>query len=100
MIYLVAIVAVLASLIFGVIFGGYVFSILWAWFVVPVFGIPTLGVAQAIGLLSVVRLAAYQGIDAQEPKRDADEKIIRAVLLPFVLPAVFLLFGWIVKQWL
>src|SRR6185437_346878 len=42
-----AFIGIIAALVIGIVFGGYAFSVLWAWFVVALFGAPPLGIAQA-----------------------------------------------------
>ena len=41
-------------LVFSVIVRGYTISILWSWFIVPVFNAPGLGIMQAVGVSLVV----------------------------------------------
>lgn len=45
------------SAIGAIIFSGFTFSILWGWFVVPLFGLPALGIATALGVLLVATYA-------------------------------------------
>lgn len=82
--------------IVGIIWGGYVFSVLWAWFIVAVFAAPALTVAQAISMTLLLRFTtAKRRTDAgQEPTPGRD------LADSFFVPLVFLGAGWIVKQWL
>jgi len=36
------------------IFGGFILSLLWSWFIVPKFAVPALTTMQAIGVLTVI----------------------------------------------
>jgi len=40
------------------LFGGYTFALLWTWFIVPVFGVPSVSVGQAIGISIFLGLLA------------------------------------------
>ena len=73
---------------------GYVLSILWGWFVVPIFGVPQIGIAQAIGVAMVVSLMTHQYVPQKE--KDRWMPVITALLTPVFALAI----GWIVKQWL
>ena len=75
------------------IWRGYVLSILWAWFLVPAFGLPVLSIPSAIGLSLVVSM-----LTNHRTGREVEEKgrIWTTLSLPFAGPALFLLCGWVV----
>jgi len=79
-----------ALLVAGVLWRGYVFSVLWGWFMVPIFGLPPLAVAPAIGLAMV---AGFLLIQPSAPK---DEGIAMMFGTMFLVPLFAWLFGWIV----
>lgn len=81
------VVAVLAML------NGWALSILWGWFVVPLFALPGLTVPQAIGLGLVSSLLAKQYIPSK-----GDDKA--SALVPFITPLCAIGFGWVVKLFL
>lgn len=79
----VGIAAVLA------ICSGFTLSILWGWFMVPVFHLPELSIPQAIGISVVIHFLT---------NKDAGRKDDREVSLPQILfyyPGVLLL-GWLI----
>ncbi len=80
------IVGFAAFLAIGAIVNGYVFSILWGWFVVPVFHVPELGVATAIGLSMVVTYltAHYDGDKAKDPEAKSWAPLAYTVMRPLV----------------
>ena len=92
---LYAFVGIIAAAVISYIWGGYVFSILWAWFIVTAFAAPALSVAQAIG----VTLAGRFILARWKPEKD-DDGPGKAMASAFVVPLLFLAVGWIVKQWL
>jgi hypothetical protein len=88
----------IVALIYGIISYGYVGMILWSWFIVPVFGLPTLTVYQAWGISTVVAFLCHQHIsDKVEDSRTSEQKIVEAVML-FAKPWVILGIVYIVKS--
>lgn len=91
----VALVLVVAGLVgfmaLAAILDGWAFTILWRWFVVPVFGLPALRVSQAIGLGLVFGLATHQYIPA-----DKSDKWGRFTYI-WSAPLLSVLIGWFVR---
>ena len=82
------------------VFSGWAFAILWGWFAVPIFGLPPLTIAAAIGVSLLAGYLTHQyRPEKTEPgqhwKRFA-EIIGYAILKPLLCLAV----GWVVKQWM
>lgn len=73
---------------------------MWLWFVVPVFHLPLLSVAYAIGVASTIRLITYQSDadTASEDESSAWETLIKGTLKSLFLCGGTLVFGYIVKQ--
>jgi len=73
----------------------WVLTYLWAWFVVPLFGLPVLTLAQAFGLSLVIHYfhptTDFRELTSKESKQ--------LCLHYFAKPAVVLLFGWVVKTY-
>jgi len=80
---------------------GYVLTVLWGWFIVPVFHLPALGIVVAIGIAMVVGFLTYQH-PPENPAdtRSASEKFSAAIAIAIVHPAMFLLIGWAVHLFL
>lgn len=74
----------------AVILDGWVLSVLWGWFLVPL-GMPTLTVPLAIGVALIASSATRQYI----PDGPKDDKIERFVWV-FLAPLLSLLIGWFV----
>lgn len=73
---------------------GFVVSIMWQWFVVPLFHLPELSIPYAVGLSILVGLLTYQ----QQPdveKKSKTDKIVK-VLMPIFSPLITLFIAWIV----
>ena len=75
-----------AVIVGAIVVRGWALSILWGWFVVPVFKLPVLGIAQAVGLAFLV------GMLVPDKDRDWPTTIGRA----FLTPLLTLGFAWIV----
>ena len=79
----------------SVVISGWVFATMWGWFVVPVFGLPTLRIVDAVGFFVILSLFSS---GKQRDDRDfldiAVDMIIYALVYPFALLGI----GWIVWQ--
>lgn len=82
--------------IIGTLFGGFALSVLWGWFVVPVFDTPPLGIAQAIGLAMIVSFLT--GKYKLHAGNDTAEKIADLFSEAFFMPTYALVIGWIIYQ--
>ncbi len=78
------------------IFNGYALSVLWGWFVVPVFGAPALGIVPAIGIAMVVSYLTYQTHDCKKEEKSFGKTIAEGTVIAILKPSFALLFGWIV----
>lgn len=96
-----AAVALPAIMAIAFIWGGYVLSVLWGWFVVPAFGVPHIGVAAAIGIGLLVKAITYQP-DASKSDRNEPhvDKMAKSFAVAFLVPLLNLGIGWVVKQFM
>jgi len=77
---------------------GWALSVLWGWFMVPLFHLPPLAIAQAIGVgLVVTTFSPPGGGDCQKSK---DYKWYNPLLYGFIGPLLGVGMGYIVKGWL
>jgi len=65
---LIAVLAVFISMAVWQVFNGVILSIMWGWFIVPVFHLPQLSIAQAIGISLIVSILANQAGDNNKEK--------------------------------
>jgi hypothetical protein len=76
---------------------GYVGMNLWAWFVVPVFGLPAISWGQSYGIALVLGLYTHKlNINTNKDEREKPEKIGHAIA-SLIFPWIFLLAGWVGK---
>lgn len=73
----------------------YCLSILWAWFAVPIWGLPVMGVWQ---LFATKLLLSGLMPHGQHPKETDgfQAAVVRAILIP----PMFLLIGWMIKSFM
>lgn len=81
------------------VFDGYVLSVLWKWFAVPVFHLPALAIPYAIGISIIMSLLTHQEVPAE--KKDDSGSITKCFNIlgkALVRPAMALFIGWIVRM--
>ena len=79
-------------LILSSLINGWALSLLWGWFIVPVFSAPALTLGQAIGIAMVVSFLTYQNF-----KSDSSLTIADLFLSTFVRPVLVVIFGFAIK---
>lgn len=92
MVLLITLFVVLGVLAAAIAVNGFVLSVMWGWFVVPVFHVPELGLWQVVGLAMVLQLFAGQTSVAREKTEDAGKAFMNVFLLPFLILGL----GWLV----
>lgn len=97
--FIIAMSAVAGLLILGTIWRGYVFSILWGWFAVPIFGLPVLSIPAAIGIATLVSFLVWQHQHHEDSRPDG-QKFASAAGMVIFYPAASLLVGWVVTLFL
>lgn len=85
--------------VLGAMSSGYAVSVMWGWFVVPTFGLPELSIPIAIGLAYILRLIVVP-IPEVDGNKDFNSLIGKAIASTFLVPAMFLLCGWIVTNFI
>ncbi len=79
-------------LIFSSIWYGYVLSVMWGWFVVKAFHVPSISIPLAIGLSSVVGMFKNQPDMSSKSNKSASEAFAESATYSFLLPLFVLLF--------
>jgi len=87
-----------ATVIVGIIADGWAISVLWGWFAVPLFELPSLSIAQSMGLSALVAALSPSHYPATNDEGDTWDKIVRAVFYAIFLPLLRVLIGWIIVQ--
>jgi len=94
-------VALSASIWIASLFlSGYVLTVLWPWYVTPLFPtMPTLDHLQATGLVLILAMLTKQAKatpvkNKDESTEEKGERFLWDLAAPFVRPLMFLLVGW------
>ena len=72
---------------------GFVLSVLWGWFVVPL-GVPDIGIAWSIGLAALISMITHQDVKTE------DRELGVAIGIAIATPLMCLLFGWIAHSFM
>lgn len=86
--------AILSIGTFVTILNGWVLSVLWAWFLVPSFGLPALKIPAAIGIATVVGMLTSQYIHNNESEED---EMVARVSHSVAVPVVSLIIGFVAR---
>jgi hypothetical protein len=100
MIELTVMFAMFGAIALGYVWKGFVLTILWGWFMVPTFGLQPLAIAPAIGVSIVVGYLTHQRHQNDGEKGGSLERTAEIFGYMAMMPALALLVGWIVKQWM
>lgn len=85
----------------SVVLHGYVFSTLWAWFIVPAFGLPLLSYAMATGVVLIISFATFHRVVVPEdPDRDVSAAVADTITHIIMYPTIVLAMGWCIKYFL
>jgi hypothetical protein len=77
----------------GYIYNGYIFSILWEWFIVSTFNLPVLSIPVAIGISLVIRFFIHR---SYKSSTEFAEIIGELIGNGFVNPTIFLGIGYVI----
>lgn len=91
----------IVAVIAGAITNGWALTMLWSWFIVPVFGLPILSLPQAIGVAMVITFLTKHAIRENKGK-DKDIWIVIGEVLGAVIaiPIFVVCIGYIVTLFL
>ena len=91
-------VFIMAVLAISIFLKGYVLSLLWGWFFVPVFGLQHLSIVTAVGItLMASILSPSGGRDRNEERKTIiDLETMKSVVYIIMKPLFVLFIGWLV----
>lgn len=94
-----AVLIVVIAIAWGGFWTGLTLSVLWGWFVVPLFALPALSIAHAYGIALVLRCAkGLMPSDSQKDRSFADS-LGRMLIIPPCVAGLLMGVGWCVKTW-
>jgi hypothetical protein len=88
--FVAIVVGVVALMFVAIAANAFVLSMLWAWYVVPVFGMPALSLPVAFGL-GLIASCFHRSYTPHIPKDQQFQAFVSALAYPFIL----LTFGWL-----
>lgn len=84
--------ASILMMVIGTLMNGWALSILWKWFVIPIFGLPALSIIQAIGISMTVGLLISRS-SADNSKKEWTEIVGGYIAYPVLAVGI----GWIIS---
>lgn len=86
----------------GAAVGGFTVKTLWAWFIVPIFGLHPLTIVQALGVALVLSVLTknFDLKDRKDDEADPFKDAIKGTVKVLFLNGFFLAYGWGVKQFM
>ena len=82
----------------GIVTKGWVLSVIWSWFIVPVTGLPLLSIPMAIGFSVAVGLITQQSQKIDTEKKELLVSIAEIIGYGVLAPLFTLGFAWIIYQ--
>ena len=79
---------------------GYLLSVMWRWFMVPILSLPQLSVVQAIGIVLVVAMLTHQNHGYHEDKDQSMAKQVKTIIAPLLELLIAFLVGWVVHHYM
>jgi hypothetical protein len=83
----------------GYILNGFALTVMWGWFIVPVFELPALAIVPAIGLALVAGFLTHQPMEQRTDQLISDT-LLDSLVFSVLRPLEFLFIGWIVSLFL
>lgn len=91
-----ATIVIIISTTLSALLTGWVASILWTWFAVEIFGLPSLSIAQSIGVCLLISFLTKTYVPSKETKDgNFDWGVLSYV---FISPFITLFLGWIIHS--
>lgn len=92
-------VMAVAVIVISIIANGWALTMLWGWFVVPLFNLPPLSIPYAIGIALIVKMLTNHSTSSDDKEKDISE-IIASIIGILLSPITLVLFGWIVHSFI
>lgn len=86
-------------MIVSVLLRGWALAILWGWFVVPIFELPSLTIAEAIGISMIMSFLTHT-TELKTDDQKTGDYIVRTVSLAIMHPIFAVLAGLVVVQFM
>jgi len=91
---LTTLIGVLGVFALMMVWGGYVLSILWSWFIVPAFEVSSLGLAEAVGITIIIK---YMTRTIEKKEEVSMEYLANQTKSAIMTPLLALSLGYLVQ---
>lgn len=92
--------SIIILMVVGSIMGGWALSTMWGWFIVPIFELPTLTIAQAAGVSCVAGLFRTVKVNQESNDNDFVVTIAKSVGVVVFVNLFAVGWGWVVYQFI
>lgn len=93
-------ILLIAMVPLGTVLSGYVLTVMWSWFVVPLFKASLLSIPAGIGLSVTAKMLCSYPTQSKTEDEGVGTAFAKAAGASFLAPLIVLLMGWIVKGFL
>ncbi|MGI6423606.1 MAG: hypothetical protein ACOX0X_03270 [Candidatus Dojkabacteria bacterium] len=87
-------------LVISAVITGFVLSVLWRWFIIPIFSLPPLSIPQATGIAIIVDFLTYQRHEEKDDNKKLIEKFLGSLVYVIFYPLIILGLGWVIQLFL
>ena len=84
------------SIVVGTLMNGWAVSVLWGWFVVPIFSVEPLSVLQACGLALVASILTHQTKETNKESKSTSALVVEVLAVSVLSPLFIVFFGWLI----
>ena len=95
-----ALIAIPVILVLSSVLNGFVLTILWKWFMIPVFSLPAINVPQAIGISMLISFLTHQQNGNKKEDKEQFELWVSLLFNALLNPLLVLGIAWIVQLFL
>ena len=89
------------SIVVASLMNGWALSVLWGWFVSPIFGVPNLQIMEAIGFSLVVGMLTQNTSNKDDDsKKSFGALIVKLLAVAVFKPAFVVFLGWIILKFM
>lgn len=86
-------------IIAGTLLSGWALSVMWAWYVVPVFELPVLGIKNAILLATLIGYFTPTELYKDAENKTENQKILNGIAAILFKPIFYVAWFWVIINW-
>lgn len=97
---MVSLLASVVCAVWSALWLGLAFSVLWGFFIASFFGVEKIGIAQACGLMLLLRVATFQISKINGNDRRVNQSVIECFAVTPFVASFYIFAGWVLTAWL